>query len=205
MFSMGIIHIHCNVTLKLLKKDTINPFLNGNGKLTSFHCKTALLESNCYRTCGQSIVYLTVYIMYCLELLRDWTTSGHCPHHIMEEVNLFDGKLNSEQRARLHTILTIIIDMHLAPLAFVDTDNLGVRLLHNVYTVAIWDMTPRRAVCQGITGFRSVFGNCRHMKYVRDILNDAADRSPDEMCQYLHSLITQLPLQQLHRHRSEEA
>jgi len=42
MFSMEIIHIQCYVTLKLLKKDTINPFLNGNGKLTSFHCKTAL-------------------------------------------------------------------------------------------------------------------------------------------------------------------
>ena len=117
MFSMGIIHIHCYVTLKLLKKDTINPSLNGNGKLASFHCTTALLESNCYRTCGQSFVYLTVYIMYCLELLRDWTTSGHCSHYIMEEVNLFDGKPNSEQRDRLYTILTIIIDTHLAPLA----------------------------------------------------------------------------------------
>ena len=42
MFSMHLIHIHCYVTLKLLKKDIINPYLDGNGKLTSFHCKTAL-------------------------------------------------------------------------------------------------------------------------------------------------------------------
>jgi len=42
MFSMHLIHMHCYVTLKLLKKDFINRYLNGDGKLTSFHCKTAL-------------------------------------------------------------------------------------------------------------------------------------------------------------------
>jgi len=42
MFSMHLIHMHCYVTIKLLKKDIINPYLNGDGKLTSFHCKTAL-------------------------------------------------------------------------------------------------------------------------------------------------------------------
>jgi len=103
-----------------------------------------------------AVVRLFDCIMHCLELLRDWTTIGHCPHYIMDEVNLYDGKLNNVQRDRLYTILTIIIDTHLAPLAFVETDHFGVRLLHNVYTVAIWDMTPRRAVCQGITGFLSI-------------------------------------------------
>jgi len=206
MFSMEIIHIQCYVTLKLLKNNTINPFLNGNGKLTSFHCKTALFYAR------EQLLpemwtddHLFDCIIYCLTLLRDWTTSGHCPHYIMDRVNLFDGKLNSEQRGRLHTILTIIIDTHLAPLASVETDNLGVRLLHNVYTVAIWDMTPRRAVYQGITGFLSVFGNAGQMTNVLLILHDAADRSPDEMCLYLHSLITQLPLQQIQRHHSEQA
>jgi len=203
MFSMGIIHIQCYVTLKLLKKDTINPYLNGNGKFTSFHCKTALFYAREQLLPEMwTVDHLFDCIVYCLALLRDWAVSGHCPHYIMDGVNLFDGKLNSEQRVRLHTILTVIIDTHLAPLAFVETDNLGVRLLHNVYTVAIWDMTPRRAVFQGITGFLSVYGNKHQMVHVRHILHDAADRSPDEMCLYLHSLITQ-PLQQLDRHRSE--
>jgi len=206
MFSMWIIHIQCYVTLKLLKKDIINPYLDGNGKLTSFHCKTALFYAREQLLPDMWTVHrLFDCIIYCLELLRDWTTSGHCPHYIMDEVNLFDGKLNSEQRDRLHTILTVIIDTHLAPLAFVETDNLGVRLLHNVYTVAIWDMTPRRAVYQGITGFLSVYGNVQQMTNVCDILKVVAGCSPDEVCLYLHSLITQLPLQQLHRHRSEQA
>ena len=206
MFSMEIIHTQCYVTLKLLKKDTINPYLNGNGILTSFHCKTALFYAREQLLPEMwTVDHLFDCIVYCLELLRDWAVSGHCPHYIMDGVNLFDGKLNSEQRVRLHTILTVIIDTHLAPLAFVETDYLGVRLLHNVYTVAIWDMTPRRSVFQGITGFLSVYGNGRQMQCWRYILHAAVDRSPDEMCQYLHSLITQLPLQQLHRHRSEEA
>ena len=204
MFSMETIHIHCYVTLKLLKKDTINAYLNGNGKLTSFHCKTALFYAR------EQLLpemwtddHLFDCIIYCLKLLLEWTIRGHCPHYIMDEVNLFDGKLNSEQRGRLQTILTIIIETHLAPLALVKTDDLGLRLLHNVYTVAIWDMTPRRAVCQGITGFLSVYVNGRQMVYVRDMLHAVTDRSPDEACLYLHSLITELPLQQLHRHNSE--
>ena len=205
MFSMGTIHIHCDTTLKLLKKDIINPYLKGNGKLTSFHCKTALFYAREQLPPEMwTADRLFDCIMYCLKLLRDWTTGGHCPHYIMDGVNLFDGKLNSEQRGRLHTILTIIIDTHLAPLAYVATDDLGIRLLHNVYTVAIWNMTPRKAVCQGITGFLSVYGNVQQMTHVRLILCSAAGRSPDELCLYLHSLITN-PLQQLHRHRSEQA
>jgi len=205
MFSMGILHIQCYVTLKLLKKDTINPYLNGNGKITSFHCKTALFYAREQLLPEMwTVDHLFDCIVYCLALLRDWAVSGHCPHYIMDGVNLFDGKLNSEQRVPLRTILTVIIDTHLAPLASVETDNLGVRLLHNVYTVAIWDMTPRRAVHQGITGFLSVFGNVDQMSYVCSILHSAAGCSPDEMCLYLHSLITELPLQQIHRHRSEQ-
>jgi len=205
MFSMGIIHTQCYVTLKLLKKDTINPYLKGNGKLTSFHCKTALLYAREQLLHEMwTADHLFDCIIYCLTLLRGWTTSGHCPHYIMDKVNLFDGKLNSKQRKRLRTILTIIIDTHLAPLASVKTDHLGDRLLHNVYTVAIWDMTPRRAVYQGITGFLSVYGNFSQMKHVGFLLYFAIGRSPDELCLYLHSLFTQPP-QQLHRHRSEQA
>jgi len=205
MFSMEIIHVQCYVTLKLLKKDTINPYLNGNGKLTSFHCKKTLVYAR------EQLLpemwtsdHLFDCIISCLILLRGWTFRGHCPHYIMDKVNLFDGKLNSKQRCRLHTILTKIIDTHLAPLASVKTDDLGHRLLHTLYTVAIWDMTPRRAVYQGITGFLSVDVNESQMKHVGFILCDAADRSPDRLCLYLHSLITQPP-QQLHRHRSEQA
>jgi len=206
MFSMGIIHIQCYIPLKLLKKDIINPYLNGNGKLTSFHCKTALFYAREQLLPEMwTVDRLFDCIIYCLELLRDWTTRGHCPHYIMDGVNLFDGKLNSEQKDSLRTILTIIIDTHLTPLAFVEADNLGVRLLHNVYTVAIWDMMPRRAVFQEITGFLSVFGNDRIMKHVLILFDDTAERSPDELCLYLHSMITCLQLQQLHRHRSEQA
>jgi len=206
MFSMHLIHMHCYVTLKLLKKDIINPYLNGDGKLTSFHCKTALFyareqllsemwTADCLFDC----------ILYCLNLIRDWTISGHCPHYIMDEVNLFDGKINSEQRASLRTILDIIVDTHLAPLAFVKTDDLGVRLLNNVYTVAIRDMKPRRAIHQEITGFLSVYGNVSHVVDIRNILNVAADNTPDDLCLFLHSLITAMPLHQLHRHGSEQA
>jgi len=204
MFSMYIIHIHCYVTLKLLKKDIINPYLNGDGKLTSFHCKTALFYAREQLLPDMwTVNHLYDCVMFCLKLLRDWTTEGHCPHYIMDQVNLFDGKLNVDQRNRLRAILNTIIDNHLAPLAFVKTDDLGVRLLHNVYTVAIWDMTPRRAVCQKITGFLSVFNNARQMRHLCDILKQATNETPAELCLHLHSLITRLPLQHPHRHRTE--
>jgi len=206
MFSMEIIHVQCYVTLKLLKKDIINPYLNGNGKLSSFHCKTALFYAREQLLPEMwTVDRLFDCVLYCLNLIRDWTINGHSPHYIMDDVNLFDGKLNSEQRTSLRSILDIIIDTHLAPLAFVKADNLGERLLHNVYTVAIWDMTPRRAVHQKVVGFLSVYGNERRMAYVLAILSDTADKTPDELCLYLHSLITERPLHQIHRHRSEHA
>jgi len=144
-------------------------------------------------------------ILYCLNLIRDWTISGHFPHYIMDEVNLFDGKINSEQRARLRTVLDIIMDTHLMPLAFVQTDDLGVRILNNVYTVAIRDMKPRRTMHQEITGSLSVFGNFGFALCIRRILEESADNTPDELCLYLHSLITAMPFHQLHRHNSEHA
>jgi len=208
MFNMEIIHIHCYVTLKLLKKDIINPHLNrnGNGKLTSLHCKTALFYAREQLLPDMwTTDRLFDCVLFCLNLIRDWTINGHSPHYIMDDVNLFDGKVNSEQRTSLRSILDIIIDTHLAPLAFVKADNLGERLLHNVYTVAIWDMTSRRAVHQNVVGFLSVYGNERRMAYLRIILGDTADKTPDEVCLYLHSLITERPLHQIHRHRSEHA
>jgi len=206
MFSMHLIHMHCYVTLKLLKKDIINPYLNGDGKLTSFHCKTALFYA---REQLPSEMWtsdrLFDCILYCLNLIRDWAINGHFPHYIMDEVNLFDGKLNSEQRARLRTVLDIIIDTHLAPLAFVETDDLGVRLLNNVYSVAIRDMMPRRAIHQEITGFLSAYGNFCLAMHIGIILENAADKTPDELCLYLHTLISEIALFQVHRHGSEQA
>jgi len=205
MFSMDMIHVQCYVALKLLKKDIIKPYLNESGKLTSFHCKTALfyareqLPSSMWRD-----ECLFDCIIYCLNLLRCWSIKGHCPHYIMDTVNLFDGKMDREGRQNLNDILTIIMDSHLAPLASIDTDHLGARLLHNVYTVAIWDLTPRRVVHQQITEFLSVISISKKLKLVRTILNAADDCSPDEMCLRLNSWITQLPLQQLNRTCSEQ-
>jgi len=206
MFSMHLIHMHCYVSLKLLKKDIVNPYLNGDGKLTSFHCKTALFYAR------EQLVpemwtadRLFDCILYCLNLIRDWTISGHFPHYIMDYVNLFDGKLNSENRVRLRTVLDIIMDTHLAPLAFVQTDNLGVRLLNNVYTVAIRDMKPRRAMHQEITGFLTVYGKVCLATYIRIILAETADKTPDELCLYLHTLVSEIALHQVHRHGSEQA
>ena len=206
MFSMDLINIQCYVAMKLLKKDIIKPFLNGRGKLTSFHCKTALFYAK--EELPQSlwkVDRLFDCIIYCLKLLRFWTLKGHCPHYIMDTVNLFDGKLNMEERQYLYEILTIIIDTHLAPLAFIETDHLGDRLLHNVYTVAIWDMTPRRVVHQQISGFLSVFSNYIKMNTLRELLNLVVDCLPDELCLRLHHMVNELPLQQLSRTGSEQS
>ena len=97
------------------------------------------------------------------------------------------------------------MDTHLAPLAFVKTDDLGVRLLNNVYTVSIRDMKPRRDMHQEITGFLSVYGNVFNDIRIRQIMERAADNTPDELCLYLHSLINAMPFHQLHRHDSEHA
>ena len=206
MFSMELIHMHCYVTLKLLKNDTINPYLNGNGKLTSFHCKTALFYAREQLVPEMwTVDRLFNCVIHCLKLLRDWTIEGHCPHYIMEEVNLFDGKLNSEQRTRLRTILDMIIETHLAPLASIRADDFGVRLLHNVYTVAIWDLTPRRGIYENITGYLSVQTNVWRMKDVQCILRGVSNNTTDELCLNLHSQITELPRHQLNRHHSEQS
>ena len=82
IFSLDLIHIQCYVTLKLLKKDIIKPYLNGRGKLTSFHCKTALFYAREQLPSSMwQVDRLFDCIIYCLKLLRGWTLNGHCPHY----------------------------------------------------------------------------------------------------------------------------
>ncbi|WAR20055.1 hypothetical protein MAR_001893 [Mya arenaria] len=66
IFSMKTLQLKCYVVLKILESHVINSCLNNNGKLTSFHCKTALFSPRkcCRPKRGRKTACLNVLIIF---------------------------------------------------------------------------------------------------------------------------------------------
>ncbi|KAH3721500.1 hypothetical protein DPMN_064428 [Dreissena polymorpha] len=100
MFSLNITQLKCYVLLKIIKK-WISKKIEQQGEasqggLTSFHCKTVLFytiettQDPPWQECN-----LAELLKLCLHTLQNFLKTGICPHYIIDYVNLFDGKLNS--------------------------------------------------------------------------------------------------------------
>ncbi|XP_052768137.1 uncharacterized protein LOC128208628 [Mya arenaria] len=186
MFSMKTVQLKCYVVLKILKSHVINPFLYNEGKLTSFHCKTALLfaaERLPPRMWREH--RLMECIVYCLKLLLGWTNTGMCPHYIVAGVNFFDGKFTSRQLANLSKILSSIIDTHLIVLACIQADDLGNRMFStNIRTIHSSDacyISTNNSLCRWL----SVFAHRTIKRHFQIILSKTSDLMPEYMISYL--------------------
>jgi len=131
MFSLNMIQIKCLVVLKMLKKQEFVKFIHcENCKFTTFHCKTAL-----FYTLNRTPPTLWIKhrliecIVRCLQTILEFLNKGECPHFIVEEVDLFDGKLCRECQLSLEQAIQGMIqdDMHV--LFHLQSDDLGQRLM----------------------------------------------------------------------------
>ncbi|WAR20063.1 hypothetical protein MAR_001901, partial [Mya arenaria] len=182
MFSMKTLQLKCYVVLKILKSHVINPRLNYNGKLTSFHCKIALFFAAERLPPGMwKEDRLMECIVYCLKLLLGWTNTGMCPHYLVAGVNLFHGKFTNPQLANLSKILSKIIDNHLAILAHIQADELGNRIvITHIRTVRYSEgflISTNNSSCRWL----SVFAHIRINKHLLVILSKTSDLMPKQM------------------------
>ncbi|XP_052776035.1 uncharacterized protein LOC128213953 [Mya arenaria] len=173
MFSMKTVQLKCYVVLKILKSHVINPLLDNEGKLTSFHCKTALLFAAERLPAGMwRENRLMECIVYCLKLLLGWTKTGMCPHYIVAGVNLFHGKFTSRQLANLSKILSNIIDTHLIVLAYIQADDMGNRMFSTTIRTVRYSETCYISTNTSLCRWLSVFAHTRINSYFRINLSD---------------------------------
>jgi len=133
MFSTNMVHRKCLIVMKMLKKERLAcviPTSHVRCKITSFHCKTALFFTlertppNVWKK-----YRLVECIVRCLQTIRGFLFQGECPHYIVGNVDLFDGKLCRECQMALELEIRRMIqdDMHV--LFHLQCDGLGQKLL----------------------------------------------------------------------------
>ncbi|XP_052776032.1 uncharacterized protein LOC128213950 [Mya arenaria] len=185
MFSMKTVQLKCYVVLKILKSHVINPLLDNEGKLTSFHCKTALLFAAERLPSGMwRENRLMECIVYCLKLLLGWTKTGMCPHYIVAGVNLFHGKFTSRQLANLSKILSNIIDTHLIVIAYIQADDMGNRMFSTTIRTVRYSETCYISTNTSLCRWLSVFAHHRINYDFQIILSMMSDLKPVYMISY---------------------
>jgi len=158
MFSLNMVAIKCLVVLKMLKKQEFVKHIHcENCKITTFHCKTALFFTlNRTPPTVWTKSRLIECIVRCLQAILEFLNQGKCPHFIVEEVDLFDGKLCRECQLSLEQAIQGMIqdDMHV--LFHLQSDDLGQRLMALPHEVRPY---PGDDVNAGICGrlFKDMF------------------------------------------------
>ncbi|XP_052776029.1 uncharacterized protein LOC128213948 [Mya arenaria] len=186
MFSMKTLQLKCYVVLKILKSHVINPFLYNEGKLTSFHCKTALLFAAERLPSGMWTEHrLMECIVYCLKLLLGWTNTGMCPHYIVAGVNLFHGKFTNRQLAKLSKILSNIIDTHLAILACIQADDLGYRMLSTNIRTVRYSKGLHISINNSLCRWLSLYAFHNHQCDLTYTLRKTTDLTSEQICRFL--------------------
>jgi len=131
MFSLNMVPIKCLVVLKMLKKQEFVKYIHcQNCKFTTFHCKTALFFTlNRTPPSIWTKRRLVDCIVRCLQTILEFLNRGECPHFIVGDVDLFDGKLCRNCQLRLKRAIQGMIqdDMHV--LFHLQSDDLGQRLM----------------------------------------------------------------------------
>jgi len=133
MFSTNMVQRKCLIVMKMLKKERLTnviPASHVRCKITTFHCKTALFFTleitppNVWKKHR-----LVECIVRCLQTIRGFLFQGECPHYIVENVDLFDGKLCRECQVALELEIRRMIQDDMQVLFRLQCDGLGQKLL----------------------------------------------------------------------------
>ncbi|XP_052792807.1 uncharacterized protein LOC128226789 [Mya arenaria] len=147
VFNFTIVQLKCYVVLKMIKKYIMEQFLSHNSKLTSFHCKTVMfftLERISPAEWKED--RLIECIGYCLQTLVMFLMRGHCPHYIISEVNLFEGKITRNYQLVLLEKIKELLDSNLTILYDLEIDSIGQRV--QIPTTGMFE--PRLTICRTI-------------------------------------------------------
>ena len=134
VFSTNMVQRKCLIVIKMLKKErlaSVIPTSHQRCKLTTFHCKTALfftLERTPPNVWKKH--RLVECVVRCLQTVREFLFQGACPHYIVENVDLFDGKLCRECQVALELEIRRMIQDDMRVLFHLQCDDLGQKMLH---------------------------------------------------------------------------
>ncbi|XP_052785902.1 uncharacterized protein LOC128221344 [Mya arenaria] len=128
VFSFTTVQLKCYVVLKMIKKYIMEQYLSHHSKLTSFHCKTVMfftIERISREEWRED--RLIGCIGYCLQTLDFFLMKGYCPHYIIPEVNLFEGKITRRYQLLLLGKIKENLNNNLMILYDLQYDSLGQR------------------------------------------------------------------------------
>ncbi|XP_052787689.1 uncharacterized protein LOC128222636 [Mya arenaria] len=128
VFSFTTVQLKCYVVLKMIKKYIMEQYLSHHSKLTSFHCKTVMfftIERISREEWRED--RLIGCIGYCLQTLEFFLMKGYCPHYIIPEVNLFEGKITRRYQLLLLGKIKENLNNNLMILYDLQYDSLGQR------------------------------------------------------------------------------
>ncbi|XP_052815819.1 uncharacterized protein LOC128242629 [Mya arenaria] len=129
IFSFTTVQLKCYIVLKMIKKHLNEHYLSHNSKFTSFHCKTVMFFTmERISPTDWREDWLVRCIGYCLQTLEIFLMKGYCPHFIIPEVNLFDGKIPRRCQLTLMEKIKEILNNNLMILYDLQYDSLGQRL-----------------------------------------------------------------------------
>ncbi|KAH3814810.1 hypothetical protein DPMN_143323 [Dreissena polymorpha] len=124
MLSLQKVHLKSYVLTKMIRKELFVP--EYRERLSTFHFKTALFfaventRPDLWRE--DSLINCVKYI---LVTLRRFLIRRNCPHFTIENVNLFDGKIERHEFQKLEHILTYVINSLRTRIENIQMDNIG--------------------------------------------------------------------------------
>jgi len=192
MFSLNMVPIKCLVILKMIKQQEFVKYITceNNCKFTTFHCKTALFFTlNRTHPSLWTKCRLIECIVRCLQTILEFLNQGECPHFIVGEVDLFDGKLCRDCQLRLKRAIQGMIedDMHL--LFHLQSDGLGQRLMglpHEVRQYPGDDVNA--AICGKLA--RDMFN--QYLGYVRHVCHRLCNNEEADVITNMNNEINRL-------------
>ncbi|XP_053402139.1 uncharacterized protein LOC128557805 [Mercenaria mercenaria] len=127
MFNLNITQIRCYILMKMILKTYINA--DNESSISSYMCKTVLFHciaskpSNIWKKCN-----IFNCLNFCLFALNNCILNEHCPHFIVHENNIMQGKFSAEVKHQLLGRLSNLIPCDGISLFGIQIDDLGERL-----------------------------------------------------------------------------
>ncbi|KAH3727353.1 uncharacterized protein LOC127853806 [Dreissena polymorpha] len=128
MFSLDTVHMKAYVLTKMIRKELFVP--EYRDRLSTFHFKTALLFAvENTRPDEWTEDNLIKCVKNILATLRRFLKRRYCPHFTIENVNLFDGKIERREFPKLVDKITCVSNSLRTKIENIQMDNIGKTLI----------------------------------------------------------------------------
>lgn len=148
--------LKCYTLLKFIKKDIIRRF-TATESLSSYHCKTVMFymlentPADIWR-----VDNLLTCLCNCLKLLLTWSETGVCPNYFISEENLFEGRIQEQNRIILCQLLKGILTSDVKCLLEIKSDQLGCRLGHSLSQGVEYVNGPARGIVKSTLLYNNI-------------------------------------------------